>query len=78
MGDEDPRDAYVATRPAYMGSLVRVDTPRFERSRLKAGNVLKGPAIVDSFDSTCLILPGHIATVGTLGELVIRTSEKVG
>jgi N-methylhydantoinase A len=73
IGNEDPRDAYVGSRPAYMGSLVRVETPRFDRSRLKAGNVLKGPAIVDSFDSTCLILPGHVATVGAIGELVINT-----
>jgi N-methylhydantoinase A len=72
-GNEDPREAYSGSRPAYMGHLGRVDTPRYERSKLKAGNVLKGPAIVDSFDSTCLILPGHIATVGALGELVIRT-----
>jgi len=72
-GDADPREAYVGSRPACMGSLARVDTPRYDRAKLKAGNVLTGPAIVDSFDSTCLILPGHVATVGTLGELVIRT-----
>jgi len=32
-----------------------------------AGNVLTGPAIIDSFDSACLILPGHVATVDALG-----------
>ena len=73
-GDEDPQPAYVGSRVAYMGSFVGVATPRYDRSKLLAGNVLRGPAIVDSFDSTCLILPGHVATVGALGELVIRTS----
>jgi N-methylhydantoinase A len=72
-GHDDPRDAYVGSRPACMGSLERVETPRYDRSKLKAGNVLRGPSIVDSFDSTCVILPGHVAAVGALGELVIRT-----
>lgn len=72
-GGQDPGQAYVGSRAAYMGSLVPVATPRYDRSKLQAGNVLVGPAIVDSFDSTCLILPGHVATVGALGELVIRT-----
>jgi len=72
-GDEDSQHAYVGSRLASMGSLASVETPRYDRSKLLAGNVLKGPAIVDSFDSTCLILPGHVATVGALGELVILT-----
>src|SRR5690606_39953367 len=35
----------------------------YDRDRLKAGNVIDGPAIVEQFDSTTIIGPGQRATV---------------
>ena len=47
----------------------------YDRSRLLAGNVVTGPAIVVEMDSTTLVLPGHAATVHPSGSLLIRPIE---
>jgi N-methylhydantoinase A len=47
----------------------------YDRSRLLAGNVVTGPAIVVEMDSTTLVLPGHAATVHSSGSLLIRPIE---
>jgi N-methylhydantoinase A len=44
----------------------------YDRALLKAGNVVRGPAIVTEMDSTTLVLSGHAATVDPSGCLVIR------
>jgi len=44
----------------------------YERDKLGAGTVVPGPAIVSEMDSTTLILPGHAATVDTIGNLLIN------
>jgi len=44
-------------------------TPVFERARLKAGNVIEGPAIIEQYDSTVVIPPnwtGHIDAFGII------------
>jgi len=43
----------------------------YDRSKLKSGNVVKGPAIVLEMDSTTLILPGHVGTVDDWGNILI-------
>jgi len=52
------------------------DAARYDRTLLKAGDVLPGPAIVTEMDSTTLVLPGHVATVDNSGSLLIRPAEK--
>lgn len=44
----------------------------YARSKLMAGDVIAGPAIVAEMDSTTVILPKHAATVDRLGNLLIR------
>lgn len=43
-----------------------------DRTRLKPGNRIDGPAIITEIDSTTLVLPAHVATVDSVGNLVIR------
>ena len=47
----------------------------YDRARLRAGNVVAGPAIVTEMDSTTLVLPGHAAVVDEIGNLIIRPEE---
>jgi N-methylhydantoinase A len=47
------------------------DATLYDRSKLKSGNIVKGPAIVLEMDSTTLILPGHIGTVDNWGNILI-------
>ncbi len=44
----------------------------YDRSGLRAGNRISGPAIVTEMDSTTLILPGHLGEVDQYGNLIIR------
>ena len=47
----------------------------YDRARLRAGDVVRGPAIVTEMDSTTLVLPGHAAEVHASGSLLINPSE---
>jgi N-methylhydantoinase A len=48
-----------------------VEAGVFQREKLTAGDVIEGPAIVDQFDSTTLVLAGQRATVDQVGTLII-------
>ena len=54
------------------GRARRLPTPHYDRGRLKAGNVIKGPAIVEQVDTTTLIPPDLVATVDLYGNLVVK------
>jgi N-methylhydantoinase A len=63
----------VARRPVYFAETGGYgDCPIYDRYRLRAGNVVAGPAIVEEFDSTTVIHPGYAATVDRYGNLLIR------
>jgi N-methylhydantoinase A len=44
----------------------------YERSKLKAGDRIEGPAIVVEMDSTALVLPNHVAEVDDFGNILIN------
>ncbi len=70
-GGEDPAAGLRTTHPVWAeGGEVQANV--YDRAKLKAGNVVPGPAIVTEMDSTTLILPGHAATVHPGGSLLIR------
>ena len=52
------------------GGLVKANI--YDRGKLKARNVIHGPAIVTEMDSTTLVLPGHSATVHRSGSILIE------
>ena len=65
-GSEDPSDAERGTSDVTFGSSADPNThlvTRYNRERLNAGNVIEGPAIVDSLDSTVVIRPDWTAEV---------------
>ena len=70
-GDEDPTAALRTTHGIWVDG-GEVEANVYDRAQLKAGNVVRGPAIVTEMDSTTLILPGHAATVHPGGSLLIR------
>ena len=47
----------------------------FDRTTLRAGDEISGPAIIREALSTTLVCPGQIATVGTIGQIVIELGE---
>jgi N-methylhydantoinase A len=48
-----------------------VDTPTYARERLGAGDVVRGPAIVEEFGSTVPVHPGFTAAVDVHGNLLL-------
>ncbi|MEH3155464.1 MAG: hydantoinase/oxoprolinase family protein [Gordonia paraffinivorans] len=70
-GSEDPSAALLRESQVWMDG-GHTDAGIYDRSKLLAGNVVRGPAIVTEMDSTTLVLSGHAATVDPSGCLVIR------
>jgi N-methylhydantoinase A/oxoprolinase/acetone carboxylase beta subunit len=53
------------------GEPTLVPTKVYERTLLKNGNVLPGPALVEQMDSTIVVSPGSRASVDTFGNILI-------
>ena len=66
----DPKAAVVAKQKSYMDGK-DVTAIVYDRAKLKAGNKIKGPAIVMEMDSTTVILPKHTGTVDVYGNILI-------
>lgn len=49
-----------------------VDTPIYDREKLKCGNRFSGPAIVEQMDATTVVLPGMVATVEPYLNLILE------
>jgi N-methylhydantoinase A len=52
-----------------------VTTPTVARDRLGAGDVLRGPAVVEEFGSTVPVHPGFAAAVDTHGNLLLTRED---
>lgn len=50
----------------------RMEVPVWRREVLTVGFVIAGPAIVEEYSATTVLLPGDTACVGALGEIVIK------
>jgi len=62
--------ALKGTRGAYfMGAWLK--TPVYDREKLKSGDTISGPAIVEQEKATTLILPGMRAHIDTFGNIII-------
>ncbi|WP_214368494.1 hydantoinase/oxoprolinase family protein [Pseudonocardia sp. H11422] len=70
-GDGDPATALIDTHPIHVSGST-VDACVYDRAKLRAGDLVTGPAIVTEMDSTTLVLPGHAATVHPSGSLLIN------
>ena len=64
-----PRERRSVHYPAPHG---RMEVPVFARDALPAGHELEGPAVIEEYSSTTVLMPGDRARVGALGEIVIR------
>lgn len=65
-------DALRAHKPVYFRSAGQaVPTPVYRRDRLKSGNVIEGPALVEEHASTTVLQPGDTARVDAFGNLQI-------
>jgi len=71
----DASAALIRHRPVWLPEAGgAVDTPVYDRSKLRPGNRLAGPAIVEQMDATTLILPGWTARVEPYGNLILEAA----
>jgi N-methylhydantoinase A len=64
--------AITARRRAYFDGWY--ECPIYDRRRLRPGNRMRGPAIVEQMDSTTLVHPGQRAEIDRFGNIVIEIS----
>jgi N-methylhydantoinase A len=71
-----PGEAYKGDRPAWLPEAGGMrPCPVFDRYRLRPGDTLSGPAIVEERESTAIIGPGHV-TVDEQLNLLVTLEEK--
>ncbi|MCX7199332.1 MAG: hydantoinase/oxoprolinase family protein [Proteobacteria bacterium] len=66
-----PSDAVVGMQPIHFAQ-GRDEVPVYDRSKLGAGALVEGPAVIAQLDSTTLLLPGQVAEVHRHGSLIVR------
>jgi N-methylhydantoinase A len=69
--DGDTSAALIGQRKIYVGEAWQ-EAARFDRARLRAADVVTGPAIVEEFGSTVPIAPGFAATVDRYANLMVE------
>jgi N-methylhydantoinase A len=74
-GGPDAKAAVVGKQRSYMDGK-KVTALVYDRAKLKAGNKVKGPAIVMEMDSTSVILPQHHGKVDKHGNILIYPDKK--
>jgi len=69
-------EARTATeRPVYFSETGGfTPTAVVDRSSLPTGARIAGPAIIEQPDSTCVVHPGYVASMGMLGELIVEAA----
>jgi 5-oxoprolinase (ATP-hydrolysing) len=78
-GDGDPSAAKTLEREVVYdvdGEAERHRTPFYERERLRAGDRLTGPAIVEQYDTTTVIPPGLQAEIDAHGNIVVDCTTR--
>jgi N-methylhydantoinase A len=65
--------ANVSRRPVHFDDGL-VDTPIYAREKLQPEDCIEGPAVVEEFGSTTVVLPGQRSRVDTFGNLLIEGS----
>lgn len=69
--DSDLEKAFMYERKTVFDDGSILDTPRYNRTLLGAGQEIKGPALIMQHDSTSLVPPGWIAKVSPHGNLIV-------
>ena len=67
--------AFGGKRNVYYGGKWHT-TPTYQREALAAGNRIKGPALIEEYASTTVLMPGDVMEVDALGNLVIAVGGR--
>jgi len=79
-GGGDPSDAQTLEHEVVFDVDGRPEsraTPFYDRARLRAGDRIHGPAIIEQYDSTTVVPPGLSAEIDRFGNIVVDCSQRV-
>ena len=68
----DGMPAPVETRDVWFDAEAAVKTPVFERSSLRPGHAIAGPAVIDQLDATTMVFPGDRVRVDGHLNLIVE------
>ncbi len=71
LGSTDASDAFKGTRRIFFTNTGFIDCPTYERNKLKSGNLVKGPAVIEQMDSTVVVTPEFNISVDEYGNLLM-------
>jgi N-methylhydantoinase A len=75
-GQKAPAEAaFGGKRNVYYGGKWHA-TPTYRREALAAGNRIKGPALIEEYASTTVLMPGDVMQVDALGNLVVAVGGR--
>ena len=72
---QPPGGALRAKRPVYFTDHGFLETPAYDRAQLEANNRIDGPALIEEYASTTVVLPGDALTVDAYGNLIITVGN---
>jgi len=75
-GGTDASAAILAQQTVFMDGTDQTANI-YDRSQLKSGNRIDGPAIITEMDSTSVILAGYVGEIDEYGNIIIRPVEAV-
>jgi N-methylhydantoinase A len=74
---EDPWRALIGERGVYLDAENGyTPTPIYAREKLRTGNLIAGPAVIEQMDTTTVVLPGQTARTDAYANLIIEENEK--
>jgi N-methylhydantoinase A len=76
IGSEDASEAIIDADHRILDGEEERSAPIYDRSLLKPGNVVSGPAIITEFDSTTAILSGFVGRVDELFNILIKPEDQ--
>ena len=68
-----PKAAFGGKRPVYYAGRFHA-TPTYRRAALLSGNRIKGPALIEEYASTTVLMPGDTLELDQFGNLVIAVA----
>jgi N-methylhydantoinase A len=71
-GGPAPREAKTGERRVYFRGAGWLVTPSYDRARLRDGQEIVGPAVIEQDDATPLVAPGFAARVDAAGNLLLE------
>jgi len=69
---EDPSAAIIGSRNVYEGNGKYADYILYDKEKLRNGNIIQGPAIIEQMDSTTIVLSTQKATVDKYLNMMIE------